>query len=188
MFSGGVDSSLIALVCKKLKKDFICYSVGVSNAADIEAAEKVADFLKLKLKKIIINEKTAENIIKDVVNVLEEPDVVKVGVASVFYTALRQSKDRNILFKSRPLNTNFFLNTLAKNELANKRINKRLEKALILEKVGRSALYIAKNKNSFTTCFRDISETIIKPALQKLPEEQSVREKINEGLSEYRDY
>src|SRR3989338_7253654 len=35
MFSGGVDSSVIALAAKKLKADFICYSVGIEGSRDV---------------------------------------------------------------------------------------------------------------------------------------------------------
>ena len=35
LFSGGVDSCLIALICKQLKKDFTCYTVGLENSEDI---------------------------------------------------------------------------------------------------------------------------------------------------------
>ena len=42
LFSGGIDSTLIALICKRLKKDFICYSVGLENSQDLASAKKVA--------------------------------------------------------------------------------------------------------------------------------------------------
>ena len=45
-FSGGVDSSLIAAVCKKLGVDFICYTVGFQDGGkepdDVVEAKKVA--------------------------------------------------------------------------------------------------------------------------------------------------
>jgi len=50
MFSGGIDSSLIALIAKQNKAKFICYSVGLEGAADLEASKKAAKLLKIKLK------------------------------------------------------------------------------------------------------------------------------------------
>ena len=50
MFSGGIDSSLIALIAKQNNADFICYAVGIKGAADIEAAKKAASLLKIPLK------------------------------------------------------------------------------------------------------------------------------------------
>ena len=42
MFSGGVDSSLIALICKQAGADFICYTIGYGETArDVEWAKKV---------------------------------------------------------------------------------------------------------------------------------------------------
>jgi len=67
------------------------------------------------------------------------------------------------------------------------RINKRLREALVVEKRTKSALYIAKERNSFATLYREISRTILKPALEKLPKEDVVREMIQHGLEEYRE-
>src|SRR3989344_2074859 len=47
LFSGGLDSSLLALLSKQLNKKFTCYVVGTENSEDIEYAKKVASFLNL---------------------------------------------------------------------------------------------------------------------------------------------
>ena len=50
LFSRGVDSSLIALICKQANADFICYTIGYGETArDIEWAKKVAEKLDLNL-------------------------------------------------------------------------------------------------------------------------------------------
>jgi asparagine synthase (glutamine-hydrolysing) len=90
-FSGGVDSSLIALICKQAKADFICYAVGLENAADIEAAKKAAKLLNVKLKFRIFNLKGAEKVIKSTTEIVG-PDVMKVGVGSVVYAAAQLAK------------------------------------------------------------------------------------------------
>ncbi|MBI2647276.1 hypothetical protein HYW99_02260, partial [Candidatus Woesearchaeota archaeon] len=43
LFSGGIDSSLIAFVSKQLKCNFTCYTVGIENSDDIAWAKKVAN-------------------------------------------------------------------------------------------------------------------------------------------------
>ena len=95
MFSGGIDSSLIAFICKKAKADFICYAVGIENAADIEAAKKAADLLKINLKFKIFSLDESEKIIKEVVKIVG-PDVMKVGVGAVVYAAAQLGKKDNI--------------------------------------------------------------------------------------------
>jgi asparagine synthetase B (glutamine-hydrolysing) len=95
LFSGGVDSTFIAYVCKKLKRDFTCYSVGLKDSEDLIEAKKVAKKLGLRLKAKTIRLTDAERIIKKVTLLLGEPDVMKVGVASVIYAGLElASKDK----------------------------------------------------------------------------------------------
>ena len=101
LFSGGVDSTLIAKVCKKEKKDFICYTaglldVGLKEPEDVVVAQKVAKKLNLKLKIKTISLKETENYIKKILFILKEPNVVKVGVALPFYIAFEIAKKDGI--------------------------------------------------------------------------------------------
>jgi len=96
LFSGGVDSSLIALICKQLKAAFTCYTVGLENSSDVEQAKKVAEFFDFKLKTRILSIEEAEKIIKKAVETVG-PNVVKVGVASVVIAA-KEIADEKIFF------------------------------------------------------------------------------------------
>ena len=87
MLSGGVDSSTIALLCKKMEADFCCYSVGLEGAKDIEWAEKLAGKLNIGLKKKILSMDEVENIVKKMAGIIPNPDVVKIGVGTVAYAA-----------------------------------------------------------------------------------------------------
>ena len=100
LFSGGVDSTLIAFILKKLNLNFTCYSVGLENAQDLEFAEKAASALSLNLKTRVITPEEFEQIIKKVTKILNEPDVTKVGVGSVLYAAASLAKQDsiNVLF------------------------------------------------------------------------------------------
>lgn len=100
LFSGGIDSTLIAFICKKYAKNFICYSVGLKNSKDLKYAKIAAKKLKLKLKTKEFSLDEAEKIIKDVVKILHGSDVVNVGVGSVVYSAA-------ILAKKDKINTFF---------------------------------------------------------------------------------
>ncbi|MCK4670637.1 MAG: asparagine synthase C-terminal domain-containing protein [Nanoarchaeota archaeon] len=106
-FSGGVDSSLIALVCKQLKADFTCYCVGYKTQGmevpqDIIWAEKVAKELKLNFVKKIFNQSDAEKIIKQVVKILPHKEVdiqyvTNIGVGAVVVGAYTIAKEKVFL-------------------------------------------------------------------------------------------
>lgn len=101
LFSGGVDSTVIAQVCRKEKKDFICYTSalkekGLKQAEDLIYAKKAAKKLNLKLKIKTIDLKETEQYIKKILKILKEPNVVKVGVALPFYLAFEMAKKDNI--------------------------------------------------------------------------------------------
>ena len=93
-FSGGVDSTFIAAICKSLGLEFICYCVGFQEGTkepeDITEAKKVAKELGLELKYKIFNLNEAEKIIEKTVCILKEvdkTDVVNIGVGAVVVAA-----------------------------------------------------------------------------------------------------
>ena len=97
LFSGGVDSTVIAKVCKKLGKEFVCYTAaleepGMKEAEDITYAMKVAKKMGLKLKVKKLRLKEVEEYFKIVVPLIEDNNPVKVGVALTFYAALQEAK------------------------------------------------------------------------------------------------
>lgn len=97
LFSGGIDSTLIALILKKLKKDFTCYTAVLDDSnlktpEDLIFAKKAAKKLNLKLKIIKIKLKDVEKYIKKIIPVIKDANVVKVGVALPIYIAIEQAK------------------------------------------------------------------------------------------------
>lgn len=101
LFSGGVDSTLIAKVCRDNKANFICYTSaleekGLEPADDLIQAKKAAKQLKFKLKITKIGLDETENYIKKILKILKEPNVVKVGVALPLYLAMETAKKDNI--------------------------------------------------------------------------------------------
>ena len=97
-FSGGVDSSLIALVCKNLGADFTCYTVGFKTKNmevpdDVLWAEKVAHSLNINLAVELFNLKEAEEIIKKVAKIVE-PNVINIGVGSVIYAVTKIASEK----------------------------------------------------------------------------------------------
>lgn len=96
LFSGGIDSTFIALMLKKLGHDFTCYTAvlddpGLKEPADLTYAKKIAKELNLKLKIIKIKLSDVESYLKKIVPLIEDSNVVKTGVALPFYTACEQA-------------------------------------------------------------------------------------------------
>ncbi|MBI5389506.1 diphthine--ammonia ligase [Candidatus Woesearchaeota archaeon] len=95
LFSGGLDSSLLALICKKLKADFTCYTAAVEGdveAEDVVYARKAAEALGLKLEIVSVPLGDVEMYLKRVVPLIEDSNVVKVGVALPFFVACEKAR------------------------------------------------------------------------------------------------
>ena len=97
LFSGGIDSTLIAFILKKLGYKFTCYTAALDDpdmeeAKDLQASKKVAKELNLDLKIIRIKLKDIEKHLKTIVPLIEDSNVVKAGVALTFYAACKQAK------------------------------------------------------------------------------------------------
>lgn len=112
-FSGGLDSSLIAAICKKNKIKFTCYTVGFQDGnmeipEDVKHAKQVAEFLELtneEFKFKIFNLQEAEEILKKTAKILKDVPqneninlIVNLGVGSVEVAAHSISKYERFFF------------------------------------------------------------------------------------------
>ncbi len=103
-FSGGVDSSLLALIAKQLGASFVCYTAGFEFAGlkkpdDAVFAEKAADELGFELRLKLFNISEAEKIIEKAVRILKEvnlAEAVHVGVAAVIIAANELAREDNV--------------------------------------------------------------------------------------------
>ncbi len=100
LFSGGVDSTLIAYILQKNKIPFIAISVGFKDdetkfPEDLETSRIVAKKLNLNYVEEIINSKEAHNLFKETTKILgkEYSDVVNVGVGSVEVAGIKKLKE-----------------------------------------------------------------------------------------------
>ncbi len=101
LFSGGLDSTLIAYLCKESGAEFVCYTVavetaGMKEAEDLWYAKRVATDLGLKLKLKTVQLEEVGEYLKTVVPLVEDTDVVKVGVALPMYVACEAAKEDGI--------------------------------------------------------------------------------------------
>ncbi|PIY59911.1 ATP-binding protein, partial [Candidatus Woesearchaeota archaeon CG_4_10_14_0_8_um_filter_47_5] len=97
LFSGGVDSTTLGLLLQRLGADFICYTAVIddpkfSPAPDLLYAERASREYGFKLVVVRISLNEVEGYLKKVVPLIEDSNVVKVGVALPFYLASERAQ------------------------------------------------------------------------------------------------
>ncbi|MBT4334243.1 hypothetical protein HOD61_00290 [archaeon] len=95
LFSGGIDSTLIAIILKKLNKQFTCYTVGIENSKDVEFAKDIAATLNLKLKVRLLQLNEIEEYLKQTIRILKDKDPVRLSIATVITAAIDLAKQDN---------------------------------------------------------------------------------------------
>jgi asparagine synthase (glutamine-hydrolysing) len=86
-FSGGLDSSLIAMLAKICGADVHLVSVGLENQVELRYAKDAAEALELPLHLKTYKLGDVEKTLPQVLWLVEEPDAMKVSVAIPFYWA-----------------------------------------------------------------------------------------------------
>jgi len=84
-FSGGLDSSLIAVLAKLCGVEPHLISVGLENQPELQSAKLAAEAMKLPLSIQTYTISDVEQILPRTLWLIEEPDPVKVGIAVPFY-------------------------------------------------------------------------------------------------------
>ncbi len=93
LFSGGLDSLIIAKILKDLGQDFTCYTAATNEKSpDLLSAKQCAEKLGFTLHSVIISEKQTEGYLKKIVPLIEDSNVIKVGVALPLYIASECAK------------------------------------------------------------------------------------------------
>ncbi|MTK64224.1 MAG: asparagine synthase (glutamine-hydrolyzing) [Methanobacterium sp.] len=87
IFSGGLDSSILAKISKDLDVETLLYTVGTENSADMKYAKQVAESLDLPLKSKIVALDDVKHYTDLVLNAIEEYNVMKIGVGMPSYIA-----------------------------------------------------------------------------------------------------
>lgn len=94
--SGGVDSSLLALMVKMFSDNFTCYCVGIKGSRDLAAAKKLALELNLNFKCKEFSAEEVLDVCKRAKKLLPSPDVVSVSVAAVVLAAVELAKQDKV--------------------------------------------------------------------------------------------
>lgn len=89
IFSGGIDSVLVAYLAAKIVPKVVCYTCGVKGSSDIANARQIAERLGLELKVAELDHDSVEKLIPEVINVIEDANAGQVEVALPVYGAVR---------------------------------------------------------------------------------------------------
>lgn len=89
IFSGGIDSVLIAKLLQREGKNIVCYCTGTEKSGDMMAARTVAQDMGLELKTTIIGEEMVKEIIPEIIRNVEESGLLQVEVAIPMYLAAK---------------------------------------------------------------------------------------------------
>ncbi len=98
LFSGGIDSVLIAQILKELGREVHCFCTGVMDAGekdpeDVIFAKKIAKKLKFPLTIVKIKKREVPDLIREIIPIIETNNVVKVGVGLTNYVAAKAAKE-----------------------------------------------------------------------------------------------
>ncbi len=96
LLSGGVDSCLLAFICKKAKADFICYTVGLDNSPDLPWAMSFAKRFRIPIKVQTFSLDEVHDLFKEAKKSLEHVDILSIGVGSVILAAMKMAKKDKI--------------------------------------------------------------------------------------------
>ena len=94
-FSGGIDSTLLAFLCKKLNLNFKLFTVSINDTEDLFWARKISGHFKLPITIKIIDFDSSFEIIKKVCRLLKTDNPVQVGIGCTLYSVLEQAKIEN---------------------------------------------------------------------------------------------
>ena len=96
LFSGGIDSTFLAKHFKDNNHEFTCYTAVLESQttpSDLIAAKAVSKELNLNLKIKQIKIEDIPTYLKKIIPLIEDSNVVKVGVALTFYLACEMAKE-----------------------------------------------------------------------------------------------
>ena len=94
LFSGGLDSSLIALLASKYS-NVILYTAGAEGSQDLEWARKVSEELGLKLREHVFGVDEVKNSLEKVMFAIEDPNPMNLAIGIPIYFATKLAKEDN---------------------------------------------------------------------------------------------
>lgn len=92
LFSGGLDSSILAKIGKDLEADIALYCAGFSNSKDLINARHSAVTLDLPIHIVQLDLDTVESVLPQILTALEEPHPMNLAIAIPFFFATQLAK------------------------------------------------------------------------------------------------
>jgi len=96
VFSGGIDSVIVAHLAKQMVPEVICYTSGIKNSNDITNSLSIGNSLDLKLEVNELSEQDVENIIPKIINIIEDDNMGQIEVAIPIYGAVNLAHKQGI--------------------------------------------------------------------------------------------
>lgn len=97
------------------------------------------------------------------------------------YSKLRKDKAPWVKNRVSPMDKSFFLGALREQKIT-ATLFKRIQEAFLVETVGKSVTYVAKERESFNDFYQKFKEEVFKTASQELPEASTLKKIIKRGL------
>ncbi len=96
VFSGGIDSVIVAYLAKQMAPEVVCYTSGIKDSSDILNSLDIAEKLDLKLEVEQMTEGDVENTIPKIINIIEDDNMGQVEVAIPIYGAVKLAHEQGI--------------------------------------------------------------------------------------------
>ncbi len=96
LFSGGIDSTIIAKITDDLGIKACLYSVGHKDSADLKFARKTAGEMNLPLKTRVVDVEDVRKYLLPVLDAIEEFNIMKIGVGMPAYIASEMAHEDNL--------------------------------------------------------------------------------------------
>jgi asparagine synthase (glutamine-hydrolysing) len=96
VFSGGIDSVIVAYLAKQMAPEVICYTSGIKDSSDILNSLEIAEKLDLKLEVEQMTESDVESTIPKIISIIEDDNMGQVEVAIPIYGAVKLAHEQGI--------------------------------------------------------------------------------------------
>lgn len=92
IFSGGVDSALVAKLAHDLGADVTCYTAGLPDSDDVVAARKAASEMGLRLKVNELSEAKILEYLPEIIEAIEDWNQLQVEVSLPVFASVKEAK------------------------------------------------------------------------------------------------
>jgi len=96
IFSGGVDSVMIAQVVRELGVEITCYTAGISGASDLMYARKAAEALGFTLRVNRLTEEIISEDLKQIIAAVESTNHLQIDAATPVYFATKLASEDGV--------------------------------------------------------------------------------------------